>query len=137
VGVHVSLRSYDWGTFYGDIKAGKFQMFSLAWVGVKMPDIFRYAFHSRSLPPLGANRGRFSNPLVDQLIERAEANESLAEQGQLYRQLQEHLLQQLPYVPLWYEDGVCITQADIEGYVLAPDGNYDALVGTRRVPPFR
>ncbi len=49
VGIEVDVQSYDWGTFYGDIKAGRFQMYSLAWVGVKSPDIFRYAFHSQSL----------------------------------------------------------------------------------------
>ena len=30
VGIEVDLRTYDWGTFYGDIKAGNFQMFSLS-----------------------------------------------------------------------------------------------------------
>lgn len=39
------------GTFYGDIRAGRFQMYGLAWVGVRTPDIFRYAFHSVSAPP--------------------------------------------------------------------------------------
>jgi len=52
-GIDVDVQSYDWGTFYGDIKAGRFQMYSLAWVGVKSPDIFRYAFHSQSMPPSG------------------------------------------------------------------------------------
>jgi peptide/nickel transport system substrate-binding protein len=56
-GFEVELRSYDWGTFYGDIRAGRFQMYSLMWVGIKLPEIFRYAFHSESRPPVGANRG--------------------------------------------------------------------------------
>ncbi|MHB1241746.1 MAG: ABC transporter substrate-binding protein, partial [Gammaproteobacteria bacterium] len=30
VGIHVHLQSYDWGTFYGDIKSGRFQMYSLS-----------------------------------------------------------------------------------------------------------
>ena len=61
-GMDMQLSSYDWGTFYGDIKAGRFQLYSLAWVGIKTPDIFRYAFHSDSLPPEGANRGRLQDP---------------------------------------------------------------------------
>ncbi len=72
VGIDLQLLSYDWGTFYGDIKAGRFQMYSLAWVGIKTPDIFRYAFYSDSLPPEGANRGRLADARVDQLIEAAE-----------------------------------------------------------------
>ena len=77
VGIHTTIQSHDWGTFYGDIKAGRFQMYSLSWVGVKTPDIFHYIFHSHSIPPVGANRGRFENPNADALIEQAEASQDL------------------------------------------------------------
>ena len=79
VGIHVTIQSHDWGTFYGDIKSGRFQMYSLSWVGVKTPDIFHYIFHSRSIPPQGANRGRFVNSRADALIEQAEASQDLEE----------------------------------------------------------
>lgn len=127
VGIDVTLRSYDWGTFYGDIKAGRFQMFSLSWVGIKTPDIFRYVFHSGSAPPDGANRGRFVHARADRLIESAEAATAAAEQAGYYRELQELLYAQLPYVPLWYEDHVAATRRAIGGYRLAADGNYDGL----------
>ena len=127
VGIRVELRSYDWGTFYGDIKAGRFQMYSLMWVGIKLPDIFHYVFHSRSIPPQGANRGRFSDVTVDRLIEKAESRPTLAAMADDYRRLQAYLLQQLPYVPLWYEDHVFIARKGINGYQLAADGNYDGL----------
>lgn len=128
IGVRVKVQSYDWGTFYGDIKAGRFQMFSLAWVGIKTPDIFRYAFHSAALPPAGANRGRLRDPQVDALIEAAERAPDLARKAALYRRLQALLLQRLPYVPLWYEDQFAAYRDTIKGYRLAADGNYDALV---------
>ncbi len=127
VGIDVRLQSYDWGTFYGDIKGGRFQMYSLAWIGIQMPDIFRYAFHSGAMPPDGANRGRLKNARVDQLIEAAEASQSLEQQAGYYRELQYLLLQQLPYVPLWYEDNVYVARREIQGYRLARDGNYDGL----------
>ena len=73
VGIECDLRSYDWGTFYGDIKAGRFQLYSLSWVGIKTPDIFSYVFHSRSIPPHGANRGRFIDDTANRLIDEAEA----------------------------------------------------------------
>jgi peptide/nickel transport system substrate-binding protein len=133
VGIDLDVRSYDWGTFYGDIKAGRFQMYSLSWVGLKMPDIFRYAFHSSSLPPEGANRGRFIDRRADQLIERAEAAADLERQAALYRELQAYLLEELPYVPLWYEDNVLIRRQDITGYTLATDGDYDGLITTKRI----
>lgn len=131
VGIEVELRTYDWGTFYGDVKAGNFQMYSLAWVGIKMPDIFRYVFHSESIPPAGANRGRFVSAAADELIEKAERSESLDDQAYYYRQLQALVLRELPYVPLWYEDQVFAARRGIRGYTVAGDGNYDGLVTLR------
>ena len=133
-GIEMALQSYDWGTFYGDIKAGRFQMYSLSWVGIKTPDIFRYAFHSKSLPPEGANRGRLHDARIDNLVAAAEQGASLAAQAVAYRDIQSRLLQLLPYIPLWYEDHVFAARNDISGYQLASDGNYDGLVTTIRIP---
>jgi ABC-type dipeptide transport system, periplasmic component len=127
VGIEVELKTYDWGTFYGDIKAGRFQMYSLSWVGIKTPDIFRNVFHSSAVPPAGANRGRFSSALADRLIAAAEAATDLTIQAAYYRRLHTHLLAQLPYVPLWYEHHVFVGRRDVHGYRLASDGSYDGL----------
>ncbi len=127
VGIDVDVRSYDWGTFYGDVKAGRFQMYSLAWVGIKMPDIFRYVFHSESVPPRGANRGRYVSPRADALMEAAGRAATEAEQARLYRELQHLLYVELPYVPLWYEDHVVVSSKRLQGYSVPPDGNYDSL----------
>ena len=132
VGIKVELKTYDWGTFYGDIKAGRFQMFSLSWVGIKTPDIFHYVFHSDSVPPAGANRGRFINAQADRLIEQAGSAEDLLKQAEAYQQLQYLLWERLPYVPLWYEDNVYVARSNIEGYRLALDGNYDGLIHVRK-----
>ena len=132
VGIDMKLQSFDWGTFYGDIKTGRFQMYSLAWVGIKTPDIFRYAFHSTSLPPEGANRGRLSDVDIDALIDTAEQGETLVGQAAAYRQVQARLLQLLPYIPLWYEDHVFAARDNISGYQLARDGNYDGLINVSR-----
>ncbi|CAK0774198.1 peptide/nickel transport system substrate-binding protein [Gammaproteobacteria bacterium] len=127
IGIHVDLRSYDWGTFYGDVKAGRFQVFSLSWVGIKTPEIFRYVFHSTSLPPDGANRGSYISLTADALIESAETALSPAAAVARYRELQALLATDLPYVPLWYEDQVAAVRREVIGYTVATDGNYDAL----------
>jgi peptide/nickel transport system substrate-binding protein len=127
VNIDMDLRTYDWGTFYGDIKSGRFQMYSLAWVGIKMPDIFQYVFHSKFMPPNGANRGRLNDSEIDALIDQASVTSNLSDQAVLYKKLQEKLLKKLPYVPLWYEDHVLATTKHVSGYELAADGNYDGL----------
>jgi peptide/nickel transport system substrate-binding protein len=135
VGIRMKLNSYDWGTFFGDIKAGRFQLYSLMWVGIKTPDIFRYAFDSHSVPPDGANRGHYADAASDRLIELAGQADSLQKQAALYRQLQARLLEQLPCVPLWYEDHVAVLRASISGYRLSADGNFDGLARVHRNAP--
>ena len=126
VGIRVRVQSNEWGSFFGDIRAGRFQLYSLAWVGITQPDVLRQLFHSASLPPAGTNRGRFVSPPVDALLDAA----ALAQgdrQVDLYWQAQLAIHAQLPYVPLWYEDHVAVARAGLRGYTLRPDGAYDAL----------
>ncbi|HBH35351.1 MAG TPA: peptide ABC transporter substrate-binding protein [Gammaproteobacteria bacterium] len=136
VGVEVLIKSYDWGTFFGDIKSGNFQLYSLTWVGIKTPDTFRYIFHSDSVPPAGANRGRYRSQEADSLIESAEAQQQIEQQIPLYRQLQLKLLSDLPYVPLWYEDQLVVYRhQQVAGYRVTADGSYDALEQIQWIDP--
>jgi peptide/nickel transport system substrate-binding protein len=135
-GIKTRIESYDWGTFFGDIKNGNFQLYSLTWVGIKTPDSFRYIFHSDSVPPLGANRGRYRSQEVDSLIESAEASQRTEQQLPLYRQLQRLLLSELPYVPLWYEEQVVAWRhQQVAGYEVTVDGSYDGLESIEWIEP--
>ena len=127
VGIDLRIESYDWGTFYADIKAGRFELYGLSWVGLQLPDIFRYALHSAAVPPAGANRGRYANPEVDRLIEAAEAHPTLAARAGIYRDLQRRLASDLPFLPLWFEDFVVVRRARVLGYDTNASGDFDAL----------
>ena len=127
VGIELKIQSYDWGTFYADIKAGRFELYGLSWVGLQLPDIFRYALHSAAVPPAGANRGRYANPAADRLVEAAEASPDLAARAAIYRQLQEMLALDLPFLPLWFEDFVIVRRARVLGYDTNASGDFDAL----------
>lgn len=127
VGIQVSLQSLDWGTFYGDIKSGSFELYSLSWVGIRSPDIFEYVFHSKSLPPAGANRGAYINSQVDTLVSSALYKNDIQDMHMNLIKVQQQLHADLPYIPLWYEDQFYAARADILGYELKADGNYDGL----------
>src|SRR3546814_4409573 len=107
----VCSTDLDWGTFFEDVKHGKFQLYGLTWVGIKTPEIYRLAFHSNSVPPKGANRGQFMDGEVDALIDRADW------QGASFR-----IHKLLPYVPLWYEGQFAAMRKGITGYAPKPDG---------------
>lgn len=134
IGIDLKIQSYDWGTFYNDIKKGRFQLYSLAWVGVKSPDIFQYVFASNAIPPKGANRGRYVDAVADDLIQRAGQSDSITEQAQLYRQLQTRLHNQLATMPLWYEDQYVIVRKEVSGYQLFTDGRFDGLLNCQKTP---
>ncbi|HMM75519.1 MAG TPA: ABC transporter substrate-binding protein [Gammaproteobacteria bacterium] len=131
VGIALAVQSYDWGTFYGDIKAGRFELYGLSWVGLQLPDVFRYAFHSSAVPPAGANRGRYASARVDALIERAESAAELTARAALYREIQAELGRDLAYAPLWYEQQVFVRGPRVIGYDTDASGNFDALAHVR------
>ena len=127
VGIDMDIQSLDWGSFFADVKAGRFQIYSLSWVGIRTPDIYRQIFHSQSLAPKGANRGYFSNTTVDRLLDDAISSDDLSQIRHDYSEVQQIVLQQLPYVPLWYEDHIAISNRHLSGYHLNRSGNYDSL----------
>jgi peptide/nickel transport system substrate-binding protein len=134
VGIQVSVRSYEWGTFYGDIKAGNFQLYTLSWVGVTDPDIYYYVFHSKSVPPDGANRGRYMNPELDALLERGRAEGDRAARKAIYADVQRIVARDLPYVSLWHPESVLVRDRRLTGFVLSPTGAYTTLAKARLEP---
>lgn len=132
VNINLKVQSLDWGTFYGDIKTGKFQLYSLTWVGIKTPDHFRAIVHSSAIPPQGSNRGHYKNSQVDKLLDDINEATNLESQTILYRELQRLLLVDLPYIPLWYEDQIAAVGKNVQGYAPAGDGNFDTLKYTYR-----
>ena len=134
VGIALDVRSLEFQTFYADIVAGNFALYQLRWIGIANPDFFGAAFHSTSVPgaevPEGAvlrgsfNRGRYANPDVDALIERAEAELDLERRWEIVAELQRTLSLDLPYVDLWYRDNYAVLRSDLEGLELSLNASF-------------
>ena len=128
VGIALDIRTFEFATFFADVTSGAFQFYSLRWIGGNEdPDIFEYAFHSAKFPPRGANRGFYSNPRVDVLIDQARRESDQNIRKRLYAELQEVLAQDVPYVNLWYFDNVLVHSKRVRGITLNPSGNYNFL----------
>ena len=128
VGIDLSLRSTEFGTFYSDITKGAFQMYLLRWIGSNEdPDIFHYSYSSEMFPPKGANRGHNSNPRVDTLLQAASSSTDEATRRQDYLQIQQILAADLPTIPLWYPDNIVIHSARLTNLTLDPGGSFDFL----------
>jgi peptide/nickel transport system substrate-binding protein len=128
VGIALDIRSFEFGTFFSDVTHGAFQLYSLRWIGGNEdPDIFEYAFHSAKFPPNGANRGFYSNPRVDALIDQARREVDPNLRKPLYAEVQRILAEELPYIDLWYLDNVLVHNKRVANLKLNPAGNYDFL----------
>jgi peptide/nickel transport system substrate-binding protein len=128
VGIVLTLRSAEFGTFYSDITKGAFQMYMLRWIGSNEdPDIFRYAYATESFPPKGANRGRYSNARVDALLKAASAETDEAVRRKEYVEVQQILAEDLPSIPLWYPDNVVVHSSRLEGVTWNAVGSFDFL----------
>jgi len=127
VGIVLDIRSFEPATFLADVTRGAFQMYGLRWVGGNQdPDIFS-VFHSSRFPPNGANRGFYSNPTVDSLIDRARREVDPKVRKEIYAQVQSILAEEVPYIDLWYLDNVLVHNKRVRDLQLNPAGNYDFL----------
>ncbi|MBF0280161.1 MAG: ABC transporter substrate-binding protein [SAR324 cluster bacterium] len=126
IGVEVTIRSLEWGTFFGDVKAGNFDIYSLAWSGVSDPDFFYSAFHSSQFPP-GRNRVRYVNTELDKILEAGRIEKDLEKRKAHYNKIQMILSDELPYLSLWYANNLAIVKKNIQGYRLHPTGGFHSF----------
>ena len=134
VGIELDLRSYEFATFFGDVLQGNFQMFSLTWTGGSLidPDILRRVFHSDQTPPLGFNRGYYRNADVDWLLDRATQSTNEDERARAYREAQQLIAEDAPYIPIWNRTNVIVAQPSLDGLHLNAIGDFQALKDVRR-----
>lgn len=124
VGIAVEVESFEWGTFFSDIRKGNFQLYALTWVGILDPDIYHYAFHSGQFPPRGANRGGYRNPEIDRLVEEGRRETSREERKKIYAKVQALLARDLPVFPLWTNRNVLLRDRRLRGFVITPGEDY-------------
>lgn len=138
-GVEVELRSLEFGTFFGDVRKGNFELFTLKWASVIEPDLLRGAFHSMYVPTAenhwgGLNRGALRDAALDEVLDRA-SRVPRAERLPLYAEASERLDTLLPYAPLWHESSVAVVSRRIEGFEPSAHGLFTPLARARMVTP--
>ena len=128
VGIALELRSYEYATFYSDVTRGAFQLYSLRWIGGnEQPDIFSYAFSTARFSPQGANRGHYSNPQLDALLDDASSSADTVRRRADYVQAQQILARDLPAINLWYRDTVVVHNRRLSRVAPTPSGSYSFL----------
>ncbi len=129
VGIRLRVRVNEFGTFYGDIQRGNFDLMSLQWVGITDPHQYQMVFDSKMTPPRGLNRGAYSNPEMDRLVEAGDATLEPAARREIYRKVQQLAAADLPYLSLWWQDNVVVMKRGLEGFKPFANGSLRSLAG--------
>jgi peptide/nickel transport system substrate-binding protein len=128
VGIALDIRTFEFATFYSDVTRGAFQMYSLRWIGGnEQPDIFSYAFSTARFSPKGANRGHYSNSMLDALLDEAAASSDTAKRRANYVAAQKILAHDLPAINLWYRDTVVVHNRRLTNVVPNASGSFAFL----------
>jgi peptide/nickel transport system substrate-binding protein len=129
VGIALDVRTYEFATLFADVIAGNFQLYFLQWAGGALadPDILRRAFHSSQTPPNGFNRGRFSHPEVDALLDEVATSLDPVRRQAALAQVQQALAREVPYVSLWHKTNFAIAQRSLTGLHLSPIADFHFL----------
>lgn len=124
VGFKVKIETYEWNTFLGRVNPGlegKADMAEMAWM-TNDPDTVPYlTLRSDALPDKGGfNSGYYSNPKVDELLEKARSSTDQTERGKLYGEVQNIVHDDAPwlFVAHWKQNAV--TTAAVKGFKLQP-----------------
>lgn len=118
LGVDVKIEQAQSATFFADIDAGRYQAFNLGWI-MDYPDpedLLDIKFHSRSRQ----NDTRYSNPEVDRLLEEARTEQDQERRFELYRQAERLIIQDAPWIPLFFGRDHILIKPYVKDYKLTP-----------------
>lgn len=128
IGIEVTVKSYEFGTFYRDVRQGDFDLYTLTWVGITDPDIYFEIFHSEKFAPTGFNRGFYTNKDLDKMLNQSRIETDPEKSKELYNKIQDIVYQDFVYAPLWHEVNFVFMKKNVFGYSLRPDANFINLI---------
>lgn len=131
VGVRLDVKSFEWGTFFADVRNGNFQVYALQWVGIADPDLLRRVLHSRMAPPDGSNRAGFADERIDRWTERGRRVADPNQRAGFYRLVERRAARLLPFIPLWWPDRVVVVSRRLHGFIPHPAGDLTGLLQAR------
>jgi peptide/nickel transport system substrate-binding protein len=135
VGIDLDVRTYEFATLFSDVLRGNFQLYVLQWTAGSLadPDILRRVFHSKQAPPEGFNRGHFSDPRVDALLDEAASSTDEARRLELFQEVQRVVAMELPYISLWNKTNFIVAQQSLAGVRVSPLADLTFLKDVARV----
>jgi len=114
LGVEVSIAQSEAASFYDDLDRGRLQMFDIGWI-MDYPDpedIIDLLFNSTSRQ----NNTKYKNPQFDELVNQAKTETDTTKRLQLYQQAEQMLIQDSPWIPLWFGQAHFVVKPKVKGF---------------------
>ena len=119
LGITAEFQQTEFATFLKDLHKGRFQMFDIGWIA-DYPDPENFLdilFHSESTN----NHTHYSNPEVDALLMKARLETDTGLRYDLYNQAEQMILDDAPWVPLWFDgESKLLVKPNVHDYLLPP-----------------
>jgi oligopeptide transport system substrate-binding protein len=121
IGIHVKIKQLEWSAYKDAINRGEPDMFYMSWwADYPDPENFLFPlFHSSNFGA-GGNRARYSNPVVDSMIENGQHTMEEKKRDLCYKKAEETIVADAPWVFLWHRTDFTIRQPWIKNYKIYP-----------------
>jgi peptide/nickel transport system substrate-binding protein len=129
-GVAVAVDFRDRAAVYKEVRSDQLSRHLFTWGFASITGDADYSldgmFHTRR-PGTAVNTTRYSNPLVDALLERARRSLDQPERSRLYGEVQDILAGEPVWIPLYTTREIVLTRAHVRGFVVHPVDYHLAL----------
>jgi peptide/nickel transport system substrate-binding protein len=132
IGVEARLEPLDWPTFVKKLFASEFEGIVVGWTNFHEPDPFAYSiWHSSQWK--ARNFAHYRNPRADEALEAARKTTNQPERKRHYAEFSKVLMEDAPYVFLYFPAQVYVTRTGYEGFVPIPayGGIYQSMKSVR------
>jgi len=120
-GLRPEITQLDWSALKQKVNEGEPDAFWLSWwADYPDPENFLYPlFHSGSVGP-GGNRTRCVDPELDRLIETAQGTVDERKRYHLYRQAENRIIKNAPWVFMWHRADYFVIQPWVKDFRIYP-----------------
>ena len=121
LGIEVQIDVMPPSTLLQQRSAGDLPIFRSSWIA-DYPDAENYLslFYTPNFSPKGPNYTHFSNAVFDSLYTKALSTSAAQERTKIYQKMDSILIEEAPFMVLYYDEVVRFTQKNVEGLGINP-----------------
>lgn len=127
-GFKINVSIQEWGTYMSAFKGGKFDIVVGQWIGFTGPDMLKFVYHSKSIPPVAGNRTSYNNPLFDKVIEAATVETNAAKRISYYKDAMKIVNEDYADIHLWHPNVIWVGSKCLKNVTLEPTGSFYPLL---------